>query len=520
MSILNPRLIALAVLGLGLAGFDLWLGLAHGTVSGPVVWSGCAVGLAYVATGVTAWALRPRSRIGLWMTVMGIVALMAFASTGVRPPTDLPGRAILTLVGTPALWLQFAVGTHLFLTYPSGRAENRTERVLTGTTFATATVASVLTLLTKTAVPACAGWCGPSPLAMIHEPDLYLWLRSVFLVVLVVLAGLGWLVLLRGYLGAGPRRRRSQRFRLGLATATLLILATGILGLLAYYTGTESAEGLVDHMGLVIGWASVAGLPFGFLFGLLRDRWAFADLGSLVGRAQNANPEVVERGLARAVRDPELRVAYASADGWRDVLGRPYHPPADDSRSRTEIGEPPVALLVHDPDLRAEPALLAAATAVLRLTATSVPAAGPVPDRHVFISYVREDSAAVDRLATALRGHGIEVWLDRTHLVPGDRWADRIRQAIGAGANFVACFSAASSRRDRTYMNEELILAIEELRLRPRDRRWFLPVVLDGSPVPDHPIGAGETLRSLHHVDLSEGWEAGVLRVAHAISTP
>ena len=42
---------------------------------------------------------------------------------------------------------------------------------------------------------------------------------------------------------------------------------------------------------------------------------------------------------------------------------------------------------------------------------------------------------------------------------------------------FLACFSAKSVARTRTYQNEELVLAIEELRLRPADRIWFIPAI-------------------------------------------
>jgi len=57
-------------------------------------------------------------------------------------------------------------------------------------------------------------------------------------------------------------------------------------------------------------------------------------------------------------------------------------------------------------------------------------------------------------------------------------------------------------------MNEELAVAIEELRVRSRDRTWFLPVVLAGGEVPDRPIGAGETLRAFNYTRLTLAtWE-------------
>ena len=130
------------------------------------------------------------------------------------------------------------------------------------------------------------------------------------------------------------------------------------------------------------------------------------------------------------------------------------------------------------------------------------------------MSYVREDAALVDRLAADLARLGIEVWLDRHKLHPGERWRDAIRAAINHGAFFVACFSRSYSSRRRSYMNEEMTIAIEELRLRPTDRGWFVPLSLDGTTVPKRNIGAGETLHDLQWVDLSTNWEGGVRQIA------
>lgn len=66
-------------------------------------------------------------------------------------------------------------------------------------------------------------------------------------------------------------------------------------------------------------------------------------------------------------------------------------------------------------------------------------------------------------------------------------------------------------------MNEELILAIEELRQRPTDRAWFLPVLISACEVPDRAIGAGETLQDIQQVRLYEDWAAGLERIVSVI---
>jgi hypothetical protein len=59
-------------------------------------------------------------------------------------------------------------------------------------------------------------------------------------------------------------------------------------------------------------------------------------------------------------------------------------------------------------------------------------------------------------------------------------------------------------------MNEELVLAIEQLRQRPVDRSWFIPIRLDDCEVPDRTIGGGERLNDLQWVDLFPDWDEAV----------
>jgi TIR domain len=133
---------------------------------------------------------------------------------------------------------------------------------------------------------------------------------------------------------------------------------------------------------------------------------------------------------------------------------------------------------------------------------------------HLFVSYVREDFNLIQRLAIQLESYGLSVWLDKEEISPGVRWRDAVREAICSGDLFLACFSAASAARDRAFMNEELTLAIDELRQRPSDRTWFVPVVLPGGTVPARSISNAETLRDLQWVDIGADWDGGVSTIA------
>jgi TIR domain len=125
------------------------------------------------------------------------------------------------------------------------------------------------------------------------------------------------------------------------------------------------------------------------------------------------------------------------------------------------------------------------------------------PEGHVFISYVREDSAPVDRLQGTLEASGVRVWRDTASLWPGQDWKMKIRQAITSDALvFIACFSLASVARNRTYQREELLLAITQIRQRRPDEPWLIPVRFDACEIPDLDLGAGRTLASIQRADL------------------
>ena len=125
------------------------------------------------------------------------------------------------------------------------------------------------------------------------------------------------------------------------------------------------------------------------------------------------------------------------------------------------------------------------------------------PAGHAFISYVREDSPHVDRLQQALEAARVPVWRDTADLWPGEDWRAKIRHAItGNALVFLACFSTASLSRARSYQNEELALAIDQMRLRRPGQAWLIPVRFDDCDIPEVDIGGGRLLASIQRADL------------------
>ena len=139
---------------------------------------------------------------------------------------------------------------------------------------------------------------------------------------------------------------------------------------------------------------------------------------------------------------------------------------------------------------------------------------------HVFISYVHENETEVQRLANELTRRGLSVWLDMNMINPGSRWQDAIAEAIDSGDFFVACFSKEYNRKNESYMNKEIGLAIERLSKMPHEREWFISVLFSGT-VPKWRIGGGETLHDIQWVELNDGnWDQGIKQILQTIQPP
>lgn len=138
---------------------------------------------------------------------------------------------------------------------------------------------------------------------------------------------------------------------------------------------------------------------------------------------------------------------------------------------------------------------------------------------HAFISYVREDSDRVDQLQRVLEAAGVRVWRDTADLWPGQDWRVEVRRAINDNAlAFLACFSYNSLAREVSYQNEELALAISQIRLRRPGRSWLIPVRFDEVDIPDLDLGGGRTLASIQCADLfGSRYNEGTTRLVEAV---
>jgi hypothetical protein len=97
----------------------------------------------------------------------------------------------------------------------------------------------------------------------------------------------------------------------------------------------------------------------------------------------------------------------------------------------------------------------------------------------IFISYMREDVDAAERLCKAIEGLGGDVWFDRFRLSPGDAWERVISTAIRRTVRlFVPIISANTEREGEGYVFREW-RAAEKRSLSIMGRRFIVPVVVD-----------------------------------------
>jgi len=127
-------------------------------------------------------------------------------------------------------------------------------------------------------------------------------------------------------------------------------------------------------------------------------------------------------------------------------------------------------------------------------TATPVPFAGgeepgrflppsrEMADRAIFISYAREDLAAVQQLKAGLDAAGIVAWFDLERLESGDDFARKIRSNVARCSYFIPVISATTQRRFEGWFRREWNWAVDRTEGMVAGARFILPVCIDDTP--------------------------------------
>ncbi len=126
-----------------------------------------------------------------------------------------------------------------------------------------------------------------------------------------------------------------------------------------------------------------------------------------------------------------------------------------------------------------------------------------MPEHAVFISYARDDLAAVRRLKAGLDAAGVASWFDMEQLEGGDDFDRKIRRNIARCGFFIPVVSATTQRRHEGFFRREWSYANDRVRSMADAAVFVLPVCIDGTDagaalVPD-------TFKSLHFARLPGG---------------
>lgn len=318
-------------------------------------------GSSFVLAGLIAWSLRPRNKVGLLMTGVGVGLLTGQLSFqhGVGL-VSLPLEVVLHFA-SPA-WA--VVLLHLLLAFPGGRLVSRLDRVVVLSFYAVVPLAGLLAV-------AVAGYplLGPisPPVFDVTVPAA----GFIYLACLVLGSGL---VIRRWFLGGLARRRSMSPLFLPMALITFLYIVSTAAVLEASVTHTQLAgpTQFLEVLATVFPLFLVA-LPIGFLVGLLRSGLDMSSVGDLVVKLSGGlAPEQLQPALAYALHDPSLEVAYwlPAQESFANLEGRLIElPTADSERAVSVLGSPssPVAALVYDSSLAHQGQLVDAAAAAVRM---------------------------------------------------------------------------------------------------------------------------------------------------------
>lgn len=106
---------------------------------------------------------------------------------------------------------------------------------------------------------------------------------------------------------------------------------------------------------------------------------------------------------------------------------------------------------------------------------------------QVFLLYARQDEEPVHRLYRRLVKEGVDVWLDKEKLLPGQDWAYEIHKAIYRSDLVIACLSKQFNRQGG-YRHEELRVALKKANSLPEGETFLIPARLEECDLPE-PLG-------------------------------
>ena len=103
---------------------------------------------------------------------------------------------------------------------------------------------------------------------------------------------------------------------------------------------------------------------------------------------------------------------------------------------------------------------------------------------RVFLCHASQDKPAVRKMYTYLKQHGVQPWLDREDLLPGQDWEVEIPKAIFTSDVILVCLSKNSVNKEG-YIQKEIAFALDKALEKPQGTIFIIPVKLEECDVPD-----------------------------------
>jgi signal transduction histidine kinase len=391
-------LTGLGLLALVLASIEIIVGIPQAQPTSLVVVVNAMVGVSFVGSSIVAFKHRPNSLVGVLLAATG---LLWFSQALLLVGTSWALSLGLVLDG-----LFWAPLSHLLLSFPTGRLDSRANRVIVAALYLTLPVGNLLSVLFLDPITAGCPECPPNLFMVADDPSLFRLMVLLDALAGAVLAISVLLSLVHRWRKASEPMRRILRpawWALWPAfCAAAILVASDFIRFPSYGTVVLPLVNI-----------ALAVLPIAFLVGLLRTQLDRSMVNALLVELEKGplQPGRLREAIAEAAGDPTLELALwlpgsqIFVDDQQRVVADPSTSSSAD-RSVTSVQDSdgnPLALLIHDPALLADPLRVEAVASAARLTLEN------------------------ERLHAQLRAHLEEVRASRARIVEA---ADEARRGI------------------------------------------------------------------------------------------
>jgi hypothetical protein len=117
-------------------------------------------------------------------------------------------------------------------------------------------------------------------------------------------------------------------------------------------------------------------------------------------------------------------------------------------------------------------------------------------DLHVFLCHSSDDSFTVEKFYNFLIRDGIDAWLDKKTLIPGQKWEIEIPKAVKK-SDVVIVFLSSKSVTKEGFVQKEIKIALDTADEKPDGTIFIIPARLEDCEIP-------ERLAKFHWVNLFE----------------